>query len=249
MKVKGFQLFCLVVLIGGQSVASARQNNGLSLPKLHSSKLRREVFLSRNKVIGSTKHSKALKMVTIPRGGACSDTNPVVFAKIGTTSIVESFALYGILWSSVKLENSSILPSWLPTIFNQSLVVLLASLLVVFGSSFIGAIVDGGMSAATNQALSPTEVAGDPDWYAKLAKPSWNPPGWVFPIMWLIVSKPTQLVGLLRILKYGFPTDKKASTVALVVFTTHLALGNVSILKNEAPLLTGFVTMGLGFVL
>lgn len=162
----------------------------------------------------------------IPRGGACSDTNPMLFLKIGTTTLFESAALFGILWASLKIASSSSYPAWIPTVLNQSLIELLASFGVVFGSSFVGALVEGGMSAATNQALNPTQVVGEPDWYKNLKKPTWNPPGWVFPIMWLIVSKPTQLCALSRMFKFGIPSDTAASKLALVVYTTHLALGN-----------------------
>ena len=59
--------------------------------------------------------------------------------------------------------------------------------------------------------------------------------------MWLIVSKPTQLCALSRILKFGMSTetvgvDGSSITtttiplVALAVYTTHLALGDVSII-------------------
>jgi tryptophan-rich sensory protein len=84
------------------------------------------------------------------------------------------------------------------------------------------------MSAATNQALNPNKVLGDPNWYKNLVKPSWNPPGWVFPIMWLIVSKPTQLCAMSRMLKFGIKGNEKESMLALAAYTTHLALGNVS---------------------
>ena len=167
----------------------------------------------------SIESAKALS--AIPRGGACSDTNPVLFAKIGVTAIAESAALFGILLASTKVNLD-----W--NLYNQPLVEVLASFLVIFGSSFVGSIVDGGMSAATNQALNPNQVLGSPNWYANLAKPSWNPPGWAFPIMWLIVSKPTQLCAISRLLKFGIKENKKATMLALATYTTQLALGDVS---------------------
>jgi len=225
MKFTCFKFLCLASLLSAHGIlamhAASASTNAVSTKKTTSP--RTLAFLSRsnnkNKI-----NSNALE--NIPRGGECSDSNPVLFAKIGTTSILESAALFGILWSSVKFAASGSYPSWIPSVFDESLVELLASFLVVFGSSFVGAIVDGGMSAATNQALNPNKVLGDPDWYKNLVKPSWNPPGWVFPIMWLIVSKPTQLCALSRMIKFGTNGNKKESMLALAAYTTHLALGN-----------------------
>jgi tryptophan-rich sensory protein len=227
MKFTIFKFLCLASLLSAHGIlarhaASASvSTNAVSTKK--TSRPRTLAFLSRS---SNSNIINALEM--IPRGGACSDSNPVLFAKIGTTSILESAALFGILRSSVKLAASDSYPSWVPSVFGEPLVELLASFLVVFGSSFVGAIVDGGMSAATNQALNPNKVLGDPDWYANLARPWWNPPGWVFPIMWLIVSKPTQLCAMSRLLKFGIKGNEKESMLALAAYTTHLALGNVS---------------------
>ncbi len=162
------------------------------------------------------------------RGGACSDSDPVLFLKLGTTGIFESAALFGILYSSILLAGSSKYPDWIPSVLNEPLISLLASMVVVFGSSFVGAIVEGGMSAATNQALKANEIPGDANWYSKLKKPSWTPPGYVFPIMWLIVSKPTQLCALSRMIKFGLDSDTPGTLFAFAVYTSHLALGDVS---------------------
>ena len=71
--------------------------------------------------------------------------------------------------------------------------------------------------------LSPTQ--GDADWYANLKKPFWNPPGWLFPIMWLIVSKPTQFMAVYKLITQHSDKGKELS-IALAVYVTHLSLGD-----------------------
>jgi len=199
---------CLVSFLSARDgvLAASASTNSLSTKKVVT-----RAFLPRSGV-------ESIKTLDA-RGGVCSDTNPVLFAKIGTTAIVESAALFGILLGSTKVN-----APW--KIFNQSLAEVLASIFVIFGASFVGAIIDGGMSAATNQALNPNKILGDPDWYANLIKPSWNPPGWLFPIMWLVVSKPTQLCAISRMLKFGIKENEKGTLLALAVYTTHLTLGD-----------------------
>ena len=108
------------------------------------------------------------------RGGACSDSDPALFTKIGIQTVAESAGLLGIIIASINLSGK-LPPSW--SVFNLPLLELIASFLVIFGSSIIGAVLDGGLSVATNQALNPSKVAGDPNWYSNLKKPIWNPPG------------------------------------------------------------------------
>lgn len=97
-------------------------------------------------------------------------------------------------------------------------------------------IADGSLSAATNQVLMPNMVPGDPNWYAGLNRPWWEPPGWVFPIMWLIVSKPTQFVAVWRLLKVD-----KIPWEIVGVYCFHLALGD---LWNKV--FFGYQCIGLG---
>ena len=221
MKFTIFKFLGLASILHG--VVAKQQPTTTSLTTTISTKKVARTFLPR----GSSS-SKATSSPLDLRGGACSDSDPVLFLKLGTTGVFESAALFGILYSSVLLAGSSKYPDWIPSILNEPLISLLASMLVVFGSSFVGAIVEGGMSSATNQALKANEIPGDANWYSKLKKPSWTPPGYVFPIMWLIVSKPTQLCALSRMIKFGLGSDTPGTLFALAVYTSHLALGDVS---------------------
>jgi len=114
----------------------------------------------------------------------------------------------------------------LPSLFRRKIagvgiVQLSAIWIVVFGSGIVRALIDGGVSAAaTQQLINPNEVPSDAgDWYSSLEKPFFNPPGWLFPIMWLLIVRPTQLVALSRV----------ADTITwkqFVVFGLYSSLGN-----------------------
>jgi len=254
MKVS-IKFICFASLLGANGVVAKEGGTSLTaaVPVLARATAdpaffrRRSNINNANNVNSNNNNAKSTTTTTtaavdiIHRGGACSDSDPALFMKIGTTAIFESAALLGIIVSSVKLSN--LLPQNFPSVFDLPLLELMASFFVIFGSSFVGALVDGGLSAATKIALNPNQVLGNP-WYANLKKPFWNPPGWLFPIMWLLVSKPTQLCAVSRILKYGIITKvdevedevegrAAVSTVvipmfALAVYTTHRALGDVS---------------------
>jgi tryptophan-rich sensory protein len=161
--------------------------------------------------------------------GACSDSNPALFLKVALSAALEATTMVGLIVGSKKVTEKV---QWLPSVFGLPLLQWVSLFAIIFASSFFGSIVDGGLSTATNQVLDPNVVPGDSDWFANLAKPSWNPPGWVFPIMWLIVSKPTQLVAVSKILKKAATVASESDTTAklpipiLAVYCTHLALGD-----------------------
>lgn len=184
----------------------------------------RTAFVSDN-----VKINKALN--NVPRGGAsgakkASDnvsgvggckSDIKLFAEIGLSALVETAGLVGFLAGAQKLSSQYSLPE----IFGVDIIIWLSLLLIVFASSFFSSIIDGGISAATAQVLSPSQVPGESNWYTNLKKPKWNPPPIAFPIMWLIVSKPTQLAALITLFK-----SDKASWNIIALYCAHLSLGD-----------------------
>ena len=62
-----------------------------------------------------------------------------------------------------------------------------------------------------------------PDWYAKLEKPSWNPPQWAFPAAWIPLK-------LLQTIAAGIiwrSLDLQVAHPAVVLFLLHITLGDV----------------------
>lgn len=177
-----------------------------------------------------------------------SDSNVVVAAKTAVSVALEAAGLLGaiklaeiatpkvneLLGKNVDLAGLPIL-QWLSLVF------------IIFSSSTIKSWISGSVGAATKQVLRPDVVPGDASWYSNLKKPWFNPPGWVFPIMWLIVSKPTQLIAVSKILKSSSAATTTPTTTpywpALAVYCTHLALGDA---WNDV--FFGYQRIGLGAI-
>jgi benzodiazapine receptor len=162
-------------------------------------------------------------ITTFPRGGAaigCGDPDGILLLKSGVSVAMETLGLLGVLFIGQQLAT---LPMFPTVVFQGLPVVQWASLVMIaFNASAIKNIVDGGITTASNQVLKPNVVPGDPTWYSKLKKPWFTPPGWLFPIMWVIVSKPTQIWAVSRLLKTATTTPWPA----LAVYCTHLSLGD-----------------------
>lgn len=156
------------------------------------------------------------------RGGACADSNPILLIKIAISAMLETTLMTSLILFSQNIATKY--PEKSTNIFGLPVITWLSLISIIFASSFFGSIVDGGLSAATRQVLDPNAIAGDADWYDKLIKPSWNPPGWLFPIMWLIVSKPTQLVSVATLLKRNI--NSKQLPLLLIAYCAHLSLGD-----------------------
>ena len=156
----------------------------------------------------------------VSRGGGC-DSSPVLYFKVALSALFEAAALLGTISLGKTAATCSSLK--IPQVHGLPATVWVALFSTIFASSFFGSFVDGGLSAATNQLLDPNVVPGEANWYSSLQKPWWEPPGWVFPIMWLVVSKPTQIAAVARLLK-----TKGDSTPwrELAVYCAHLSLGD-----------------------
>jgi len=204
-----------------------------------------------------------LRNAVINRGGAKTKdaviSNKDVIVRTTVTTLLTTLGLMGLLYVGEHPTKFLIDTFGFPDkIFGIAPPLYVAFLVLSFGSGLVTQLVSGGLSSvAANQVLMPTETPDGPmsEWYASLKKPSWNPPGWLFPIMWLIVSKPTQFLALRQIHLATTVTnvvdgetvvttvDSVRNWIALGVYCYHLAMGNT---WNEV--FFGYQKVGLGLV-
>lgn len=107
-------------------------------------------------------------------------------------------------------------------------------LVVVQGSARLA-----GMVGVNNQIARPTKVL-NPAWYDSLAKPSWNPPPWAFPLAWI----PLKILQTFAANLAWTTSGRKVFSVPIVLFVTHIALGdvwNAQFFLKQRPLTGVFV--------
>jgi benzodiazapine receptor len=212
-----------------QGLALLLLQNGLATGNSHHSNTLRTIthqqHTPRLSLISSQEEKNTFlqEKVTVFRGGAPkkkdSNTSTYPLVKIAIAGVVEALIMHQSLLLAITGNSYE---GNIATVFQVLLV-----LSVPFGSSTYGSLIDNGLTAATKQIMSPNEIPGDANWYAKLQKPSWSPPGWIFPIMWLLISKPTQFVAVWNLVKStGTDAVTPELNLAFLVYCTHLALGD-----------------------
>ena len=171
------------------------------------------------------------------------------------TAISVAFEAVGLLavLKGAQLLSAQSIPVLSTTIVGGLPVVEWMSLfIVIFNAPFVKDIIAGGISTAGIQIMRPDKFPGDSDWNEKLAKPWFYLPGWVFAVMWVLVSKPTQLWAVSRLLVAASAESESDSSEAdgevpwheLAVYCVHLALGD-----GWNDVYMGAKRLGLGLVI
>jgi len=205
----------------------------------------------------ATRHApKPSRGVAAPIRGGGENVKGVTGVTAFTHSVLGASVETGLLLGVIKagralppafsdfLVRMKVLPS--ATIRGLTAAEWLSYFVVVFGSSALSGVVSSSVRAASQQVLMPTKVAGETAWYAGLDRPSWEPPGIVFPIMWLLVSKPTQLLAITK-LAASVGDAEFPWVPQLAVYCGHLALGDAwnSIFFGQQQIATGAIVISI----
>lgn len=153
----------------------------------------------------------------------CSDSDAQLGLKAAVSVAGETLGLLAVLKLAQLLSQLPWFAQW-PVLNDVPLVQWLSFVFIIFNASAVKSLMDGGLSIASAQVWRPNVVPGDPAWYGGLQKPWFNPPGWLFPVMWIGVSKPTQLLAVLRLWK---ASSGSLRWLALSLYCVHLSLGDV----------------------
>lgn len=157
------------------------------------------LFGKKKKVPATTSKSSAPPLLT----------NRQAAEKVAAWTLAETALTYSIL-------------SW-ATYSGEPNLELAAAFIIIYGSAALAdmllAVTAFAMSSAAKQVLMPTKVP-DQRWYDSLPKPVWTPPNLLFPIMWLLILKPAQVIAVGRL------HSGDMTVLARALFCVHLALGD-----------------------
>ncbi|KAJ1451112.1 TspO/MBR family-domain-containing protein [Pelagophyceae sp. CCMP2097] len=168
--------------------------------------------------------TRSLPGPAVRRGGATTPYGDVKLAAktavgVGIETILLCAAIEASRLAPDSVSRLVVRAKILPTknVLGLPALQVVAWFFVIFASSVVGSLGDRGISSA--QLANPNQPP-DMEWYKSLNRPSWEPPGIVFPIMWLLISKPTQLLAVARISAAG------PNWPALALYCAHLSLGD-----------------------
>jgi len=127
---------------------------------------------------------------------------------VGVSTVTETALLLLFLKVSAVLL-SKVSPGVTHKVLSQ-----LVWILIIQGSSRLQGVC--GQVGRTKQVLNP-------NWYAALAKPSWTPPSWAFPLAWI----PLKLLQTFAASLAWAALDRRVLATPIILFVLHLALGDV----------------------